>query len=145
MNFEHCGTFGNIFYFLFVPKGPAKNAQVVMIRSITEDWFFPFFVDWDMAIGVEEFNKLICKAYEEEFTVVVSTCDQSGKNEGLRNKLKITPKQKVFKYGGNLSINMLLSFVLLYLLSLMKIQNTVLSFKGLMNHKKHEVYKRTKL
>ena len=93
MNFEHCGTFGNIFYFLFDPKGPAKNAQVVMIRSITEDWFFPFFVDWDMAIGVEEFNKLICKAYEEEFTVVVSTCDQSGKNEGLRNKLEITPKQ----------------------------------------------------
>ena len=95
MNFEQCGTFGNIFYFLFVPipKGPAKNAQVVMIRSITEDWIYPFFVDWDMSIGVEEFNLLICKAYEEEFTVVVSTCDQGGKNEGLRNKLEITPKK----------------------------------------------------
>ena len=48
---------------------------------------------FDRGIGVEEFNLLICKAYEEEFTVVVSTCDQGGKNEGLRNKLEITPKK----------------------------------------------------
>ena len=64
-----------------------------MLRSIIDDWIFPYFVDWDMAIGVDEYHQLICKAYEEGFTIVATTCDQGGKNEGLRNKLKITPKE----------------------------------------------------
>ena len=64
-----------------------------MIRSLTDDFVYPYFCDWDMSIDVKDFHALIYKAHEESFTVVASTCDQSGKNEGLKGKLGITPEK----------------------------------------------------
>ena len=70
--------------------GPAKQAQVVIIRGLFYKWVVPFFVDFDRKIDVSEFIDIVREAAKLEFEVVVATSDQGGSNRGLGNKLGVT-------------------------------------------------------
>jgi len=78
---------------ILIFKGPATQAQLVMLRGLTESWCFPFLVDFNFKIDVKEFTELICVAAELDFPILISVCDQGGANDGLRGRLNITDEK----------------------------------------------------
>ena len=77
---------------MFVPKGPNKTAQVLIMKGLVEDWQFPFFCDFDCNVTAELFIDLIIAVENAGPMVLSSTCDQGGSNIGLFTTLGVTPQ-----------------------------------------------------
>ena len=70
--------------------GPNKQAQVVMIRGLVEDWQYPYFVDFDRNVDKNLYDQVIVSLEDLGGSVLASTCDQGGSNDGLIGKLGIS-------------------------------------------------------
>ena len=63
------------------------------VRSITSSWKYPVFVDFDTPITPEIYKEIIMELEQVGGHVLISTCDQGGKNEGLAKRLGITKEK----------------------------------------------------
>ena len=70
--------------------GPNKQAQVVLVQGLVEQWQFPFFCDFDRKMTKELYMEFICALQEVGLEIHASTCDQGGANYGLMSELGIT-------------------------------------------------------
>ena len=80
--------------------GPYKEAFVIMARSLTNTWQVPIYINFDVVSKeVEGVKSQLCHVYEDTivefekrlFKVIVSVCDQGGKNQNLTKHYGITP------------------------------------------------------
>ena len=81
--------------------GPYKEAFVIMARSLTNKWEVPIYINFDVeSKGVEDAKSQLCVIYEDTiiefekrtFKVIVTVCDQGGKNQNLTKHYGITPE-----------------------------------------------------
>ena len=64
-----------------------------MLRSVTADWYFEYWVDFDRKIDVAEYTELVRHAAALSFPIVASVCDQGGGNDGLKGRLGVSPEK----------------------------------------------------
>ena len=69
-----------------------------MVHGLAENWQFPYFLDFDRAVDKNLFDEVIINMeMMAGLTVLASTCDQGGSNDGLRGKLGISEDQITYQ------------------------------------------------
>ena len=81
--------------------GPHKEAFVIMARALAGNWQVPIYINFDVAAKiqvpqvkiqlVEIYKDTIIEFEKINFKVLLSVCDQGGKNQALSSHFGITP------------------------------------------------------
>ena len=88
---------GNIDRILDMQVGPAKNANVVMIRSLVADWKYPIYLMYDSDFLEPDLATVTQAMKEVNLKLKVITCDQGGKNYQFPNSQNISTENTSFK------------------------------------------------
>ena len=70
--------------------GPHDYAQKIFIRSVYGSWKFPIFVDYDVPVSKHVYLETIYHLESISVKVLITTCDQGTKNQGLATELGVS-------------------------------------------------------
>ena len=76
--------------------GPGTKMQTLVVRSLTSEFKFPWFYDFDCKMTKKLLNHLIYQFEAIDFRVLCTCCDQAGENVGLQNALGVTLEDNTF-------------------------------------------------
>ena len=91
--------------------GPAKNVQLMVLRSIASTKLkYPVFFGFDCPLPKKLYLEIIHALESCGMKVLMSVCDQGGKNVSLQNSLKVTEERNYYPNPYDKSRNILWSF-----------------------------------